>query len=194
MTMLPSEPKIFHGRDKELSDILKLFGPDAPRIAILGAGGIGKTSLAKVIVHHPDIAAKYEQHRHFVASDSATNQMELAALIGAHVGLKPANDLTRLVVHHFSGGPKSLLILDNLETSWEPTESREKIEEFLSLLTDVEHLALIVSVECHCHGSCTHCMSDHNAWIRKTGKSPLDSTISAAAEPVGTGSNFKDIS
>ncbi|KAJ7816392.1 hypothetical protein B0H13DRAFT_1923585 [Mycena leptocephala] len=36
--------------------------------------------------------------------------------------------------------------LDNLETSWEPTESREKIEEFLSLLTDVEHLALIITM------------------------------------------------
>ncbi|KAJ7816397.1 P-loop containing nucleoside triphosphate hydrolase protein, partial [Mycena leptocephala] len=143
---LPSEPKIFHGRDKELSDIPKLFGPDAPRIAILGAGGIGKTSLAQVIVHHPDIIAKYEQHRHFVVCDSATNQMELAALIGAHLGLKPANDLTHLVVHHFSGGRKSLLILDNLETSWEPTESREKIEEFLSLLTDVEHLSLIITM------------------------------------------------
>jgi hypothetical protein len=192
--MLPSEPKIFHGRDKELSDILKLFGPEAPRIAILGAGGIGKTSLTKVVVHHPDIIAKYEQHRHFVVCDSATNQTELAALIGAHLGLKPANDLTRLVVHHFSDGPKSLLILDNLETSWEPIESREKTEEFLSLLTDVDHLALIVSVESLCHGSCTHGMPDHNAWIRKTGKGPLDSAISAATEPIGTRSSFEDIS
>jgi hypothetical protein len=143
--MLPSEPKIFHGRDTELSEILKLFGSEAPRIAILGGGGIGKTSLAKVVVHHPDIIAKYEQHRHFVGCDSATNQVELAGLIGVHLGLKPANDLTRLVVRQFSGGPKSILILDNLETSWEPTESREKTEEFLSLLTDVDHLALMVS-------------------------------------------------
>ncbi|KAJ7877150.1 hypothetical protein B0H13DRAFT_1893366 [Mycena leptocephala] len=37
----------------------------------------------------------------------------------------------------------SLLILDNLETLWEPTESRANIEEFLSLLTGVEHLALV---------------------------------------------------
>jgi hypothetical protein len=191
--MLPSEPKIFHGRDTELSEILKLFGSEAPRIAILGAGGIGKTSLAKVVVHHPDIIAKYEQHRHFVGCDSATNQVELAGLIGVHLGLKPANDLTRLVVRQFSGGPKSILILDNLETSWEPTESREKTEEFLSLLTDVDHLALIVCVEFLCHGSYTHGMPDHNAWIRKTIESPLDSTISAAAEPIGTRSSFENI-
>jgi hypothetical protein len=41
-------------------------------------------------------------------------------------------------------GPRSLLILDNLETVWEPQESRADIEEFLSLITDVEHLALMV--------------------------------------------------
>ncbi|KAJ7874606.1 hypothetical protein B0H13DRAFT_2551486 [Mycena leptocephala] len=42
--------------------------------------------------------------------------------------------------------PPSLLILDNLETLWEPTESRANVEEFLSLLTGVEHLALVISM------------------------------------------------
>jgi hypothetical protein len=45
ISMLPSEPKIFHGRDSELSDILHLFSQGTPRIAILGAGGMGKTNL-----------------------------------------------------------------------------------------------------------------------------------------------------
>jgi ABC-type phosphate/phosphonate transport system ATPase subunit len=58
--MLPAEPKIFHGRESEVSNILDLFGQGTPRVAILGAGGMGKTSLARVIVHHADIAARYE--------------------------------------------------------------------------------------------------------------------------------------
>ncbi|KAJ7910205.1 hypothetical protein B0H13DRAFT_1877001 [Mycena leptocephala] len=70
---------------------------------------------------------------------------ELAALIGAHLGLKPGKDLTRPVIQHFSTGPQSLLILDSLETVWEPMESRANIEEFLSLLTDV-HLALVITM------------------------------------------------
>ncbi|KAJ6564575.1 hypothetical protein B0H19DRAFT_1068111 [Mycena capillaripes] len=37
ISMLPAEPKIFHGRESELVEILALFCQEAPRIAILGA-------------------------------------------------------------------------------------------------------------------------------------------------------------
>ncbi|KAJ7620771.1 hypothetical protein DFH06DRAFT_64496, partial [Mycena polygramma] len=145
-TMLPSEPKIFHGRNSELVEILQLFSLGVPKIAILGAGGMGKTTVARGVLHHTQITTRYEQHRYFVPCDAANTKVELAALVGAHLGLKPGKDLTRAVVQHFSNGPEGLLILDNLETAWEPVESRNEIEEFLSLLTDVEHLALMVTM------------------------------------------------
>jgi hypothetical protein len=105
---------------------------------------MGKTSLARAVLHHTDVTAKYGQHRIFVACDSATTKVELAALVGAHLGLKPGKDLTQAVVQQFFSSLPTLLILDNLESLWEPAESRHDIEEFLSLLTDVDHLALVV--------------------------------------------------
>jgi Cdc6-like AAA superfamily ATPase len=141
--MLPSKPKILHGREWEVENIMKMLSQASPRIAILGGGGMGKTSLAKAVLHHTDTSDKF-QCRFFVSAESATTSIELAALIGLHIGLNPGKDLTRPVVQYFSQKPPSLLILDNLETVWEPIQSRGGIEEFLSLLTEVEHLALMV--------------------------------------------------
>ncbi|KAJ7787363.1 hypothetical protein B0H14DRAFT_3580357, partial [Mycena olivaceomarginata] len=132
--MLPSEPKIFHGRESELMEILRLFSQGTPRIAILGPGGMGKTSLARVVIHHTEIVSRHGPYRHFVACDSAANKVELAALVGAHLGFKPGKDLTQVILNHFFSSPPSLLILDNLETVWEADEHRSEIEEFLSLL------------------------------------------------------------
>ncbi|KAJ6463290.1 hypothetical protein DFH09DRAFT_1227335 [Mycena vulgaris] len=144
-SMLPAKPKIFYGRERELETILQNLAQDSPRVAILGAGGMGKTSLARAALHHPDIATKYAQ-RFFVPCDSATTRIDVAALVGLHLGLEPGKDLTKSVVQHFSKGPLCLLILDNLETAWEPIESRGGVEDFLSLLTDVPHLALLVTM------------------------------------------------
>ncbi|KAJ7719456.1 hypothetical protein B0H14DRAFT_3170635, partial [Mycena olivaceomarginata] len=144
-SMLPSKPKIFYGRQSEVETIMKILNQESPRIAILGGGGMGKTSLAKVILHYPQTLEKF-QHRFFVSAEAATTSIELAALIGLHVGLNPGTDLTRPVVQYLSQKPSCLLILDNLETVWEPMQSRGGIEEFLSLLTEVKHLALLITM------------------------------------------------
>jgi hypothetical protein len=112
-------------------------------IAIWGAGGIGETSLARAVLPHPDTFVKFP-HRFFVSAESPTTSIELAAPIGLHVGLNPRKDLTKVVVQYFSRQPSCLLVLDNLETVWEPMQSQCSIEEFLSLLTGVDQLALIV--------------------------------------------------
>ncbi|KAJ7100298.1 P-loop containing nucleoside triphosphate hydrolase protein, partial [Mycena crocata] len=131
---LPSEPKIFHGRESELGDILNLLEKKTSRIAILGPGGMGKTSLAKAVLHHHQIREKFDQHRYFVACESATTKAELVVLIGAHLGLKPGKNITRPIIQFLSSNPRCLLILDNLETVWDPIKSQRDVEEFLSLL------------------------------------------------------------
>ncbi|KAJ7120723.1 hypothetical protein C8R43DRAFT_824684, partial [Mycena crocata] len=130
---LPPKPQIFHGRDEELKTMIALLSGELPRISILGPGGIGKTSLAISSLHHASVVAKFE-HRLFIASESASTDVELAKLIASQLQLPPVRDVIQQVVRYFLGVHSALLVLDNLETSWEPATTRRKVEEFLALL------------------------------------------------------------
>ncbi|KAJ7107165.1 hypothetical protein C8R43DRAFT_1243739 [Mycena crocata] len=144
-SMLPAKPQIFHGRDSELSDIVDMLLHKSARIAILGGGGMGKTSLAKATLHHPEIVNNF-QLRFFVVVESVTSDIDLAAAIGTHIGFKPENNLTTKVIQFLSRAGSSLLVLDSLDASWEPLESRNGVEELLSKLTQIEQLGLVITM------------------------------------------------
>ncbi|KAJ7149584.1 P-loop containing nucleoside triphosphate hydrolase protein, partial [Mycena filopes] len=136
----------FHGRDSELEHIIKVLAQKAPRIVILGGGGMGKTSLARAALHHSDTCSRF-QARFFVSAEPTTTAVELAALVGLHLGLEPGPNLIKPVVWYFARQTSPcLLVVDNLETPWEPMQSRSGVEEFISLLADVNHLALIITM------------------------------------------------
>ncbi|KAJ7265614.1 P-loop containing nucleoside triphosphate hydrolase protein, partial [Mycena rebaudengoi] len=142
---LPPFPRIFYGREAELHDVVNILVQESAHIAILGAGGMGKTSLATAAVHNPEVEAKY-LHRYFVPCHSSPTCTELAATISAHIGLEKGSKMANKIAYYFSHAPPSLLVLDNLETTWETLSSRFEVEEFLSLLTDVPHLGLMITL------------------------------------------------
>ncbi|KAJ7264388.1 hypothetical protein C8J57DRAFT_1069998, partial [Mycena rebaudengoi] len=142
--LLPS-PQIFHGREAQLQDVVNILVQNCAHIAILGAGGMGKTSLAIAALHNPQVEAKY-LHRYFVPCHSSPTSTELAVTIADHIGLEKGPNMAKKTVHHFTNAPPSLLALDNLETPWESISSRSEVEEFLSLLTDVPHLGLMITL------------------------------------------------
>jgi DNA replication protein DnaC len=143
--MLPPSPQIFYGRECELQKVVSILIQDSAHIAILGPGGMGKTSLATVALHDNAVVGKYP-HRYFVPCHSTPTCLELVSAVADHVGVEKGVNLSEKVVHHFMHAPASLLVLDNLETPWEGSTSQSEVEEFLSLLTDVPHLGLMVCI------------------------------------------------
>jgi GTPase SAR1 family protein len=141
---MPASPQIFYGRGSELEQIIAALSKFPARVAIMGPGGMGKTSLALAALHHPNIEAEYPR-RHFVSCESATSGPELISILGSHLGLGQSSQLSKDIFSHFLNSGPVVLVLDNLETPWEPSSTRAKVEDFLSLLTDVPQLALIVS-------------------------------------------------
>ncbi|KAJ7271261.1 P-loop containing nucleoside triphosphate hydrolase protein, partial [Mycena rebaudengoi] len=143
--LLPPCPQIFNGRESELQNVVNILIQDSAHIAILGAGGMGKTSLAAVALHNPQVEAKYS-HQYFVPCHSSPTCSELAVTIADHIGLEKGSNMAKKVAHYFAHAPPSLLVLDNLETPWEALSARSEVEEFLSLLTDVPHLGLMITL------------------------------------------------
>ncbi|KAJ7448904.1 hypothetical protein FB451DRAFT_757703 [Mycena latifolia] len=145
LSILPASPQIFHGRDSELNEIVNLLKQDSARIAILGTGGMGKTSLAIAALQHPEVVTKFT-HRFFIPCHSTATRADLVSSVASHVGVGVGPNLARKVVRHLSYGPPALIVLDNFETPWESASFRAGVEEFLSLLADVPHLAIIITM------------------------------------------------
>ncbi|KAJ7251619.1 P-loop containing nucleoside triphosphate hydrolase protein, partial [Mycena rebaudengoi] len=141
----PPCPQIFHGREAELEDVVNILVQDSAHIAILGTGGIGKTSFATAVIHNLQVEAKYS-HRYFVPCHSSPTCNELAVTIADHIGLEKGSSMAKKIANYFAHAPPSLLVLDNLETPWENLSARAEVEEFLSLMTDVPQLGLMITL------------------------------------------------
>ncbi|KZP07394.1 hypothetical protein FIBSPDRAFT_965659 [Athelia psychrophila] len=78
----PSPPDIWFGREEIVSTLAGIItGNENPRLAILGSGGIGKTSAALHVIHHEAVVARYRNRIFFVACDAATSADLLASRI-----------------------------------------------------------------------------------------------------------------
>ncbi|KAK7055496.1 AAA domain-containing protein [Favolaschia claudopus] len=143
--LLPGAPQVFHGRESELRDIVHGLMHSAARLAILGPGGIGKTTLTKAALHDPQVVAKYSA-RYFVCCDSAQTVENLAAVVASGLGLQPSGQMSEDIVQYLSAQTSCLVVLDNFETPWEPAEHRSKVEDFLAVLGSFPHVSLLVTM------------------------------------------------
>ncbi|KAJ7911276.1 P-loop containing nucleoside triphosphate hydrolase protein, partial [Mycena leptocephala] len=141
----PASPKIFHGRESELKDLINNLLCEYARVAILGPGGMGKTTLAMAALHHPAIMERYPI-MHFISCESATTCADFVTNMSLHLGLESSSQVSRAIMRHLEQCGPCLVVLDNFETPWEPLESRPKVEEFLSLLTDIPSVALVITM------------------------------------------------
>ncbi|KAF7326307.1 hypothetical protein MKEN_00484100 [Mycena kentingensis (nom. inval.)] len=144
--MPPPMPKIFHGRDSELEDIVQsMLGSIPTRIAILGPGGIGKTTLAKAVLHDPRVVSTHSQQL-FVPCHTASDATDLAGQIASSLGIKIGRYPTQAVLHQLSNARPTLLVLDNIDLAWESEATRAGVEDLLSRLSEIVHLTLLVTL------------------------------------------------
>ncbi|KAJ6543730.1 hypothetical protein DFH09DRAFT_36083 [Mycena vulgaris] len=147
-SFLPPSPSIFYGRSVEVDHVVNLVLNHAPaRVAIVGSGGIGKTSIALTSIHHPEVEKYFLNQRFFLSCEAVITAesltLDLLKLFGLSVdssGSRSPSDI--LVSFAQSMTLKCLLCLDNFETPWD--SDKDHVELLLAKIA-VPHLTLIIT-------------------------------------------------
>ncbi|KZO92333.1 hypothetical protein CALVIDRAFT_557581 [Calocera viscosa TUFC12733] len=149
ISRLPPKPRIFHGREDVVNQAVSvLLKPEPAHIALLGMGGIGKTSTAATILHSEEVKAKYGSNRVFLRCDSITTADGIVSALGAalKVPVSQDDDPRALLLQYLDAiDGSSFLVVDNLESAWD-TPDREAVEEFLAELSNIGTLSLVITM------------------------------------------------
>lgn len=120
------------------------------RFALLGAGGMGKTSTVLHILHQQSVVNRYGNHRYFVCCDATTSAETLAGLIirSLPVSVMHHDEENMLNVMHqaLCHMPRTLLVLDNFETLLNVGSSPTRVSDLLQRIVNAESLSLIITM------------------------------------------------
>ena len=144
---IPAKPIIFHGRDQTVDDMISLLQQSTTaRLAVIGAGGMGKTAVAVAVLHDRRLDDEFGSRRWFLSCEALVDADSVVIALAKLFGLKATNDLLNAVITHLTSNPRTILVLDNIETVWLAGGfPDERTEQLLGRLAQIQSLWLIIT-------------------------------------------------
>ncbi len=142
---VPDPTAYFIGRTGDVDEFATMLAsPEGPlAVLVQGGPGIGKTELTKALAHDSRVAARFGRRRWFVPLETATSAEAMRYAIVRALGCEPMNGFEGAL--DMLRDKPALLVLDNLETPWEPIGERSATEAALAVLAAVPGVALLAS-------------------------------------------------
>ena len=115
-------------------------------VALLGAGGIGKTAVALTLLDHDHIKAKFSHNRRFISCGELRSYHDFLARLSKVTGVEAENTPDLSALRQFFASTYILLVLDSAETILDPyTPDAPAFYSAIEELSRIKTISLIVT-------------------------------------------------
>ncbi|KAJ7578767.1 hypothetical protein C8J56DRAFT_343274 [Mycena floridula] len=152
---MPAPRDKLFGRDNDVQEIVRILTMEPAsdskrvRLALLGAGGQGKTELALKVMAHPAMKQCYSKKNGIWApcEKASSPELLLDVLFTSLAIIKDTHNTIQDILDELEETSEPIiLLLDNFETPWNAPGARAEVEQILQDIAQFSHVALFITM------------------------------------------------